>query len=44
MPPATLKRSFPQKYVFPLPSIEQNFYFVQLSMDFKMSLSIGLFA
>lgn len=24
-------------------SIEQNFYFVQLSMDFKMPLSIGLF-
>ena len=25
------------------PFIEQNFYFVQLSMDFKMPLSIGLF-
>jgi hypothetical protein len=43
LPPATPKRSFPQEYAFPLPSIEQNFYFVQLSMDFKMPLSIGLF-
>jgi hypothetical protein len=41
--PATPKRSFPQKYAFPLPSIEQNFYFVQFGIDFKMPLSIGFF-
>jgi hypothetical protein len=41
--PATPKRSFPQKYVFSLPSIEQNFYFVQFGIDFKMPLSIGSF-
>jgi len=43
LPPATPKRSFPQEYVFPLPSIEQNFYFVQFGTDFKMPLSIGFF-
>ena len=35
--------SVPQEYVFPLPSIEQNFYFVQFCIDFKMPLSIGSF-
>jgi hypothetical protein len=43
LPPATPKRSFPQEYAFPLPLIEQNFYFVQFCIDFKMPLSIGSF-
>jgi hypothetical protein len=41
--PATPKRSFPQEYTLPLPSIEQNFYFVQFGIGFKMPLSIGSF-